>query len=113
MLWPSLFCSVDSCGHENGEQLVSPDGLLSQAIAYIGMLSILLAFLLETRDVLHSKQPVYLFMMAFGSGLLGVRAFLIAEWAFLVLEVVWCLAAVVALLTLNKYGDGGQEEASS
>ena len=70
--------------------LLSPDGWLSESIAYIGMMSILLAFLLETRNVLHSKQPLYLFLMAFGSGLLGVRAFLIDEWAFLVLEVVWC-----------------------
>ena len=92
---------------------MSPDGLLSEAIAYIGMMSILLAFLLETRDVLHSKQPLYLFMMAFGSGLLGIRAYLISEWAFLVLEVVWCAAAVVALVTLNKYGSNGENEASS
>lgn len=89
------------------------DGLLSEAIAYIGMMSILLAFLLETRDVLHSKQPIYLFMMAFGSGLLGIRAFLISEWAFFVLEVVWCAAAVVALLTLSKYNAEGRDEASS
>jgi len=92
---------------------VSPDGWLSEAIAYIGMMSILLAFLLETRDVLRSKQPLYLFMMAFGSGLLGIRAFLISEWAFLVLEIVWCAAAVVALVTLNKYAEQGQDEASS
>ena len=92
---------------------MTADGLLSEAIAYIGMMSILLAFLLETRDVLHSKQPIYLFMMAFGSGLLGVRAFLISEWAFFVLEVVWCGAAVVALLTLSKYNVEGRDEASS
>ena len=92
---------------------MTADGLLSEAIAYIGMMSILLAFLLETRDVLHSKQPIYLFMMAFGSGLLGVRAFLISEWAFFVLEVVWCGAAVVALLTLSKYNVVGRDEASS
>ena len=92
---------------------MSPDGWLSEAIAYIGMMSILLAFLLETRDVFHSKQPLYLFMMAFGSGLLGIRAFLISEWAFLVLEIVWCAAAVVALVTLNKYAEQGQDEASS
>ena len=39
------------------------------------MMSILLAFLLETRNVLHSKQPTYLVLMAVGSGLLGVRPF--------------------------------------
>ena len=77
------------------------------------MMSILLAFLLETRDVLHSKQPLYLFLMAFGSGLLGVRAFLIDEWAFVVLEVVWCGAAVLALYSLTKSTDTGEDEASS
>ena len=92
---------------------LSPDGWLSESIAYIGMMSILLAFLLETRNVLHSKQPLYLFLMAFGSGLLGVRAFLIDEWAFLVLEVVWCGAAVLALFSLTKSADVAEEEASS
>ncbi|MBL6733854.1 MAG: hypothetical protein ISP84_04860 [Candidatus Poseidonia sp.] len=92
---------------------MSPDGLLSEAIAYVGMISILLAFLLETRDVLHSKQPLYLVMMAFGSGLLGIRAFLISEWAFLVLEVVWCAAAVVALLALGKSTATAEDQASS
>ena len=77
------------------------------------MMSILLAFLLETRNVLHSKQPLYLFLMAFGSGLLGVRAFLIDEWAFLVLEVVWCGAAVLALYSLTKFTNTGEDEASS
>ena len=72
--------------------------LLSEAIAYVGMASILLAFLLETRDVLHSKEPVYLWLLAFGSGLLAVRAFLIRDWAFLVLEIVWCGAALAVLV---------------
>ena len=93
--------------------VLSPDGWLSESIAYIGMMSILLAFLLETRNVLHSKQPLYLFLMAFGSGLLGVRAFLIDEWAFLVLEVVWCGAAVLALYSLTKSTNTGEDEASS
>jgi len=92
---------------------VSPEGLLSEAIAYIGMLSILLAFLLETRNVLHSKQPIYLVMMAFGSGLLGVRAFLIEEWAFFVLEVVWCAAALVALIAVGNSPGSTDEKASS
>ena len=92
---------------------MSPDGLLSQSIAYVGMICILLAFLLETRDVLHSKQPIYLCLMAVGSGLLGVRAFLIDEWAFFVLEVVWCGAAVLAMVSLGKSTILGEDEASS
>ena len=92
---------------------MSPDGWLSESIAYVGMLCILLAFLLETRNILHSKQPSYLILMAVGSGLLGVRAFLIDEWAFLVLEVVWCGAAVLAMMSLGKSIASADEEASS
>lgn len=92
---------------------MSPDGWLSEFIAYVGMMCILLAFLLETRNVLHSKQPTYLVLMAVGSGLLGVRAFLIDEWAFFVLEVVWCGAAVLALISLGKSIASADEEASS
>ena len=73
--------------------------LLSELLAYIGMASILLAFLLETRDALSSKGMVYLLLMAIGSGLLAIRAFLISEWAFFILEVVWCGAAVIALIS--------------
>ena len=83
---------------------MSPDGLVAQAIAYIGMLCILSAFTLETRDVLHSKQPLYLWLMAIGSGLLGARAYLVSEWAFFVLEFVWFLAAALALMSGKKDG---------
>ena len=92
---------------------MSPDGWLSESIAYVGMMCILLAFLLETRNVLHSKQPIYLVLMAVGSGLLGVRAFLIDEWAFFVLEVVWCGADVLALISLWKSIAATEKEASS
>ena len=81
---------------------MSPDGLLSEAIAYGGMLLILGAFILETRDILDSKNGIYLLMMATGSGLLGIRAFLVEEWAFLILEIVWCLAAVVAIYGITR-----------
>ena len=92
---------------------MSSDGWLSASIAYLGMICLLLAFLLETRNILHSKQPIYLVLMAVGSGLLGVRAFLIDEWAFFVLEVVWCGAAVLALMSLGKSIASADEEASS
>jgi hypothetical protein len=51
--------------------------------------------------------------MAIGSGLLGVRAFLIDEWAFFVLEVVWCGAAVLAMVSLGKSTVPVEDEASS
>ncbi len=82
-------------------------------MAYVGMVCILLAFLLETRNVLHSKQPLYLLLMAIGSGLLGVRALLIEEWAFFVLEVVWCGAALLAMVSIGKSTLASEDEASS
>ena len=70
----------------------------TSAMAYIGMLSILAAFVLETRGRLDSRGGVYLMMMIVGSALLAVRAAHMGEWAFLILEAVWCLAATAALL---------------
>jgi hypothetical protein len=70
----------------------------TSAMAYIGMLSILVAFVLETRGRLDSRGAIYLGMMIAGSALLAVRAAHAGEWAFLILEAVWCLAAIAALL---------------
>jgi len=82
-------------------------------LSYLGMISILLAFVLETRNVLHSKQTTYLLLMAVGSGLLGIRAYLIDEWAFLILEAVWCGAALVALVKVNQVQVPAVNDASS
>ena len=54
----------------------------SEILSYLGMILILTAFLLETRNVIGSKERVYLVLMALGSGLLAIRALLIYEWAF-------------------------------
>lgn len=86
---------------------------LSEGLAYLGMCSILLAFVLETCGRLHSKASPYLMLMAVGSGLLAVRAYLIAEWAFLILEIVWCGAAIAALVVNRKGPSRGRSEASS
>ena len=40
--------------------------------------------------------------MAIGSGLLAIRAYLISEWAFFILEIVWCGAAVFALISTKN-----------
>ena len=74
----------------------------SEGVAYLGMILILSAFLLETRDFLNSKSPTYLWMMAGGAALLAIRAYLIDEWAFFILEAVWFLAAVMGLWALSN-----------
>ena len=73
----------------------------TSAMAYVGMFSILAAFVLETRGRLSSRGAAYLGMMIVGSALLAIRAAHMGEWAFLILEAVWCLAAVAALLRPN------------
>ena len=72
-----------------------------EIVAYAGMILILSAFLLETRDILHSKAAPYLGLMAIGSGLLAIRAYLIDEWAFFILEIAWFFAAVLGLWALR------------
>mgnify|MGYP001338701505 FL=1 len=76
-----------------------------EGVAYLGMILILSAFFLETRDILHSKAATYLFLMALGAGLLAIRAFLIEEWAFFILEVAWFAAAVLGLWTIKSNDD--------
>ena len=71
-----------------------------ELIAYIGMILILTAFFLETRDILQSKAAPYLGLMALGSGLLAVRAYFIDEWAFLILEIAWFIAAILGVWNL-------------
>ena len=74
----------------------------SEGVAYLGMTLILSAFLLETRDLLDSKSPTYLWMMAGGAALLAFRAYLIDEWAFFILEAVWFGAAVMGIWALSS-----------
>jgi len=78
----------------------------SELVAYAGMILILSAFVLETRGVLQSKEYPYLTLMALGSGLLAVRAYLIDEWAFLILEVAWFAAAMLGVWSLFRPKEG-------
>lgn len=73
----------------------------NEIVAYIGMMLILSAFFLETRDLLNSKEGPYLILMALGSGLLAVRAYLIDEWAFFILEIAWFAAAILGLWSIR------------
>ena len=77
--------------------LASLEPITSMA-SFIGMFCILIAFILETRGVLNSRGMKYLILMAVGSAILGIRALHTGEWAFVVLELVWMLAAVIAII---------------
>jgi hypothetical protein len=70
----------------------------TEIVAYVGMFLILIAFFLETRNKLRSKGKPYLSLMAVGSALLAIRAYLIEEWAFLILELAWFSTAFLGIL---------------
>ena len=74
----------------------------TEIVAFAGMVLILIAFFLETQSIIHSKAPLYLLLMAIGSGLLAIRAYLIQEWAFLILEIAWFLTAMTGLFIRKK-----------
>jgi hypothetical protein len=89
--------------HKSGEIVYDQITTLAnnEIVAYIGMMLILSAFFLETRDLLNSKEWPYLILMALGSGLLAVRAYLIDEWAFFILEIAWFAAAILGLWSIR------------
>ncbi len=86
------------------ESTIAFDSLepITNLAAYIGMLCILMAFILETRGYLNSRGLQYLMLMAVGSAILGIRALHTGEWAFVVLELVWMLAAVIAIFNPTR-----------
>jgi len=74
----------------------------SETVAFLGMFLILCAFFLETQSIIHSKASSYLLLMAIGSGILAIRAYLIEEWAFFILEVAWFITAMLGFFTRSK-----------
>ena len=43
--------------------------------------------------------------MASGSGLLAIRAYFIDEWAFLILEIAWFMAAIWGVWSISRRKD--------
>ncbi|MDG1524746.1 MAG: hypothetical protein P8Q90_01570 [Candidatus Thalassarchaeaceae archaeon] len=75
---------------------------ITNLASFIGMLCILIAFVLETRGHLNSRGLKYLTLMAVGSAILGIRALHTGEWAFVILELVWMIAALLAIFSPNQ-----------
>jgi energy-converting hydrogenase Eha subunit G len=67
---------------------------LAEAIGSVGVALLLLAFVLNLRSVVGRQSRLYQGMNAIGAGL---AAYAIGFVPFVVLETVWCLAALSAL----------------
>jgi energy-converting hydrogenase Eha subunit G len=70
---------------------------LAEAIGSVGVALLLLAFVLNLRSVVGRQSRLYQGMNAIGAGLAAYASWLIGFVPFVVLETVWCLAALSAL----------------
>ena len=75
------------------------------AIGILGTGVLLLAFVLNVTGRLR-VGPFYLGMNALGGAIAAYASFLIGFAPFVVLEAVWCLAAIVQLVNLLASGRG-------
>lgn len=68
-------------------------------IATIGISILLIAFILNSRNLISADKKLYNILNIIGAALCGYSAYLISFYPFVVLETVW---AVVALISLFK-----------
>ncbi|MCE3227584.1 MAG: hypothetical protein K0S32_2135 [Bacteroidetes bacterium] len=74
---------------------------LSSWIGTIGVTLLLIAFALNLAKKLSATSKIYLGLNFVGAGLAGVSSYMIEFWPFVVLESVWAIATLIALLKPN------------
>jgi hypothetical protein len=71
---------------------------LADVIATIGVSTLLVAFILNTRNLVPPANRLYNILNIIGAGLCGYSAYLIGFYPFVILEAVWATVATIALL---------------
>jgi hypothetical protein len=71
---------------------------IDMAAQFFGAILLLLAFGLSQTGRLDPNSYPYIVMNVVGGAILGVLAFLLQRWGFVLLEGVWTLVSVVALI---------------
>jgi len=71
-------------------------------ISGVGVTLILLAFFLQTFNLLSDKSPRYFLLNIFGAGLACWGSILIDSLPFTILEAVWTLVSVIGLVKVLK-----------
>jgi hypothetical protein len=71
---------------------------LSSWIGTIGVTLLLIAFALNISKKVSATSKTYLLLNFFGAALAGVSSYMIEFWPFVILESVWCIATLIALL---------------
>jgi hypothetical protein len=75
---------------------------LSDWIGTIGVTLLLVAFALNIAKKLPATSAAYLSLNVAGATLAGISSYMIHFWPFVVLESVWVLATLMALLKPGK-----------
>ncbi|AJR04195.1 CBU_0592 family membrane protein [Siansivirga zeaxanthinifaciens] len=71
-------------------------------IGFIGVFQILLAYLLNILGKLSNKHLVFMLLNVVGASMACLASILLNYWPFIILEAVWALASLYALLSYKK-----------
>jgi hypothetical protein len=71
---------------------------LSSWIGTIGVTLLLIAFALNISKKLSATSKAYLILNILGAALAGISSYMISFWPFVVLESVWVIATLIALV---------------
>ena len=75
---------------------------LGEWIGTVGVTLLLIAFALNIAKKITANSKVYLLLNFFGAGLAGVSSYIIKFWPVVVLESVWAIATLIALVKPDK-----------
>ncbi|WP_290308127.1 CBU_0592 family membrane protein [Mucilaginibacter flavus] len=75
---------------------------LSDIIASIGVIILLIAFVLNLTNKLSAKSRVYMLLNLIGAGTCCYASYMVSFYPFVVLEGVWGTVALVSLLRVPR-----------
>lgn len=68
----------------------------------IGVFQILLAYVMNVLGKINSKHMSFILLNLIGSSMACMASILLNYWPFIVLEGVWCMVSVFALIRYKK-----------